>query len=465
MDTVSPKQVQEIAEEAYLYGLQQVIYFGQRWNNTQNDAKDHPTYAGVNRLSFVRKKITPDFPVVTPNSTTLYGTGNIDLTSEPVVIEHPAVTDRYFSLQIMDQYGIFFMMVGNQFNGTKARSYLVVPPNYTGKLPAGFVTTDVIKAPSKTVWGGSRIAVMTGTDAEIKEINEIQDKITITPLSKWIANGRKGVPWQGAERVKGDYPTYPKMKSIVTGQVDKQSAEDFFTILNIVLNDPSMTLMADSKKEDDMLARLASIGIGEGKDFDWTQLDKATQDALTTGFKNEYKKVKETFKNNLINMNGWMALRNDGGFETDWMSRAVMADAGWAGPDKNVSHTGAFLFVDAEGKPLDGQNKYTITFDMNDLPPVSQFWSIPVYNKDGYFVANAIDRYTVNSFMIDQKQLHIADGKLVVYLQKDKPTDPNQLKNWLPAPPGNFRFTSRFYGPDISLTDGSYKMPRPVKVK
>ncbi len=56
-------------------------------------------------------------------------------------------------------------------------------------------------------------------------------------------------------------------------------------------------------------------------------------------------------------------------------------------------------------------------------------------------------------------------GKLVIYLQKDKPGDPNQLKNWLPTPEAGFRFAARFYGPKMGIIDGSYKMPRPVKVK
>ena len=40
----------------------------------------------------------------------------------------------------------------------------------------------------------------------------------------------------------------------------------------------------------------------------------------------------------LVNMNGWMEVRNAGGFETQWLDRAVMCDAGWAGPDRNVSN-------------------------------------------------------------------------------------------------------------------------------
>jgi hypothetical protein len=465
MKMAAPAEVQKIAEDAYLYGLQQNIYFGQRYTYTQNSRKNNQAYVGVNRFFNVRKKITPDFPVVTPNATTLYGSAFLDMQKEPVVIEMPEIAGRYFSLQIMDQYGIFYLMAGNQFNGTEARSYIIVPDDYNGKIPGEFATTEIIHAPTKTSWAMTRIAVVTGSDKDIRQINTYQDQISITPLSKWVKNGKKGVSQSKTKVVPGSYKKYSRMPDIAKGQVDKQTAEDFFSILNMVLNDSSMTLMKDSKKEADMLARLATINIGSDKDFQWSDLDKDTQTAMEQGFKNGYDKVKKTFKTSLLNMNGWMVVQNAGGFETDYLNRSVMADAGWAGPDKNVSHGAAFLFNDADGKPLDGKNKYTMTFDMKDLPPTTQFWSIPVYNSDGYFVHNDIERYTINSFMIDQKQLQTESGKLVIYLQHEKPSDPTQLKNWLPAPEASFRFAARFYGPKMPLIDGSYKMPTPVIVK
>ena len=39
--------------------------------------QDNKVYVGTNRFSFVRKKITPDFPIVTPNATTLYGSHSL----------------------------------------------------------------------------------------------------------------------------------------------------------------------------------------------------------------------------------------------------------------------------------------------------------------------------------------------------------------------------------------------------
>tara|TARA_R110000772_G_scaffold268659_1_gene397128 strand:+ start:34644 stop:36128 length:1485 start_codon:yes stop_codon:yes gene_type:complete len=464
MALAAPK-MEEVAERAYLYGLQQAIFYGTRWAYTQNDVEDNIVYAGVNQLSWVRKQITPDYPVVTPNATTLYGAGFLDLRKGPVVIEVPEITDRYFSVQIMDQYGIFRMIVGSPFNGTQARKYILVPPNFAGNVPADFPSTEIIQWPALTAYGVARMAVETGTDAEIKVINGYQDALTITPLADWLANGHKGIAQSDREIVKGDFLIPEGLPEYQFGQVDKQTPEQYYTLLSVILNDPTMPTLTDSLMETEMLEQLKVFNIGKDLSFDWDKLTVEQRTALETGFKAGFSSVRETLKTNMINMNGWGVVRNEGGFETRWMDRAIIADAAWAAPDKNISHGGAFLFTDSEGQPFSGKNKYTLTFDMNDLPPVTQFWSIPIYDSNGYFVANEISRFTVNSFMLEAGDLVPKDGKLVIYIQTEKPTDPEQAQNWLPAPAEGFRFTSRYYGPYAPLTNGTYNMPKVVRVQ
>ncbi|MBK1874504.1 DUF1254 domain-containing protein [Marinobacter sp. 1-3A] len=463
--TAATPKLEEVAERAYLYGLQQAIYYGQRWTYTQNDDKNNDVYAGLNQFAWVRKQITPDYPVVTPNATTLYGAGFLDLRAGPVVVEVPEITDRYFSFQVQDQYGIFRLIVGSPFNGTIARKYILVPPGFTGNIPADFPTTDIIKWPAKTAFGLVRMAVMTGTDAEIKTINGYQDQVTMTPLADWLANGHKGIPQADRKIVPGDFPIPDGLPEYQFGQVDKQTAEQYYTLLSVILNDPTTPIIEDSMMEAEMVEQLEVFNIGKGLSFDWNKLPSEQQAALETGFKAGFDSVRKTLKTNMIDMNGWGVVRNDGGFETRWMDRAIIADAAWGAPDKNVSHGGAFLFTDSDGKPFNGKNHYTLTFDMNDLPPVTQFWSIPIYDANGYFVANEINRYTVNSFMLKAGDFVLKDGKLVIYVQNEKPSDPAKAKNWLPAPADGFRFTARFYGPYAPLTDGSYNMPKVARVK
>src|SRR5262249_45831877 len=129
------------------------------------------------------------------------------------------------------------------------------------------------------------------------------------------------------------------------------------------------------------------------------------------------------------------------------------------------SNTGAIGINDLQGRPLSGEHGYTIMFDLKDLPPVTEFWEMPLYDRDGYFVDNAINRYSINSYMLKLGKLHRENGRLVICVQADEPTDAKQKRNWLPAPKGGFQFVARFYGPHAPLVDGSYGMPGIVRVE
>jgi len=464
---LSIEDKQQLAEDAYLYGLQQTVFYEARFNYAQNEGSD--AFAGVNRWSLVNdgEPIDTKFKaIVTVNATTAYAMGFCDTKKEPLVFDMPEVIDRYFSLQLMDHYGIFWLYAGNQFNGTKANSYLILPEGYKGSIPASFATTEVITLPSTSFIGVVRYARKDpSSKTEIKLLNDILAETTITPLSKWIANGNKGVKRSDKAIELGDYKQFPRMKEITSRQVDKQNAEDFFTFLNLDLNDPTTALVKDSKEEFEMLARLSEIGIGKGLSFDWSQQDEQTKEALSKGFESGRMLVKTSGKENLLNMNGWGVISNNGGYATNWLDRSIMGDFGWLGPDRSISHGAAFAFTDSEGEKLNGKNNYTITFDMNNLPPVTQFWSIPMYDVAGYFVKNEIKRFSVNQFGLDAGKYYVADGKLTFYLQHKKPTDKNKAKNWLPTPADGFRMTPRFYGPKYPLIDGSYNMPKVIMVK
>ena len=118
-----------------------------------------------------------------------------------------------------------------------------------------------------------------------------------------------------------------------------------------------------------------------------------------------------------------------------------------------------FCNVDTDGKALTGASRYTLTFDTGKLPPVSEFWELPLYDANGYFVDNELDRYSLNSFMLERGELHVDDGKVTVYIQHKRPSDPLQAQNWLPAPEGSFRFVFRLFGPMDGVLDWTYDMP------
>ncbi|WP_307952797.1 DUF1214 domain-containing protein [Sinorhizobium medicae] len=93
-------------------------------------------------------------------------------------------------------------------------------------------------------------------------------------------------------------------------------------------------------------------------------------------------------------------------------------------------------------------------FDAGKLPPVSVFWNMAMYGSDMLFVENEFKRYSIGSTTDGLNK--DADGSLTILIQKNKPAD---TANWLPAPEGDFNLTMRFYGPETTVLDGSYRLP------
>jgi hypothetical protein len=117
---------------------------------------------------------------------------------------------------------------------------------------------------------------------------------------------------------------------------------------------------------------------------------------------------------------------------------------------------------DSEGKAYDGaKNNYVIHFEKGQFPPVEAFWSLTLYDKDFFFVANPINRYTLSQ---RDKLITNPDGSVDMYLQAESPGKDKET-NWLPAPKGPFKLVLRMYGPPKSpptMLDGSWTPP-PVK--
>ena len=84
----SVNDVRQLAEDAYAYGLQQVIFYQTRYNYTQNSETN--VYEGVNRWNLVNdgNPIDPSFKaIVTPNATTAYAIGFLDIQAEPAMAD------------------------------------------------------------------------------------------------------------------------------------------------------------------------------------------------------------------------------------------------------------------------------------------------------------------------------------------------------------------------------------------
>ena len=70
-----------------------------------------------------------------------------------------------------------------------------------------------------------------------------------------------------------------------------------------------------------------------------------------------------------------------------YLKRAIIAQAG-LGVNLPEDTIYPLNLGDDTGKPLDGTNNYLLHFDKDAIPPVSAFWSVTLYDQQGFQVAN-----------------------------------------------------------------------------
>ena len=111
--------------------------------------------------------------------------------------------------------------------------------------------------------------------------------------------------------------------------------------------------------------------------------------------------------------------------------------------------------VDANGQPATGATRYILHFPAGQLPPVDAFWSVTLYDGEGFQIPNAIDRFAIG----DRDPLgYNADGSLTIHIQAQAPAD-DARANWLPAPTGPFSLCMRLYAPRPEALDGRWNPP------
>jgi hypothetical protein len=111
--------------------------------------------------------------------------------------------------------------------------------------------------------------------------------------------------------------------------------------------------------------------------------------------------------------------------------------------------------ADSEGKPVDGANKYVLHFEASELPPVNAFWSVTMYDNDGFQAANELNRFAISSWMPLKKN---ADGSLDLFIQHENPGSEKE-SNWLPAPKGVLGVTMRLYAPRPAVLNNDWNPP------
>lgn len=123
--------------------------------------------------------------VAHPNQDVVYGFGYGAVDDDPVVLQVPDFGDRFWVYALYDARSDEFSKIGKQY-GTKPGNYLVVGPNWKGKVPAGI--TKVIHSPTELVAMGPRVFV-NDDQADQNALQSVLNQVVIYPLSKY--DGKK----------------------------------------------------------------------------------------------------------------------------------------------------------------------------------------------------------------------------------------------------------------------------------
>ena len=435
--SISANEAQVIAAEAYVYFYPLVTMDVMRKQLINSDPKTAGIGGPANSFDNIQAYPTADMKaVVRPNFDTLYSSGWLDLTREPMVVSVPDTGGRYYLLPMLDMWSDVFASPGWRTTGTKAADFLVVPPGWNGNVPAGLARID---APTPYVW----IIGRTKTDgpADYAAVHAVQKGYKITPLSGW---GKPPVAVTQTIDPSVDVKTPPKQ------QVDRMAGDKYFAYAAELLkvNPPHIT-------DEPIIARMKRIGLEPGKSFDATKVDaavrKAVEDAPAQAQKLMAWKVPT-----LARVANYWSMNTDtmGVYGNYYLKRAIIAQFGLGA---NLPEDAIYpaSIGDENGKPLDGANKYIIRFTKEALPPVDAFWSITLYDNDGFQVANPINRFAVSSWMPFKQD---ADGSLTLYFQNENPGGDREA-NWLPAPKGPFTLTMRLYAPKSEALTGAWNPP------
>lgn len=434
---ITGEEAHAIAVDAYIYFYPLVTMDVTRKQATNVEPGKEVGKGPMNAFTNVAEYPPANYKgVVRVNFDTLYSIAWLDLTKEPMIVSAPNTDDRYYLLPMLDMWSDVFASPGWRTTGTQAANFLVTPPGWNGDVPSG---TSRISAPTPFVW----IIGRTKTDGppDYNAVHKIQAGYKVTPLSDW---GKTVKPLEVKIDPTVDIKTPPKT------QVDNMPADKFFAYAAELLkiNPPHIT-------DQPIIARMRKIGIEPGKSFDMATLDPSIREGLASAPEDGQKLMAWKVPTLARVVNGWsMNTDTMGVYGNYYLKRAIVAQLG-LGANLPEDAIYPLNLGDETGKPLDGASRYTLHFDKNDMPPVNAFWSVTLYDPDGFQVANSLNRFAVSSWMPFK---HNGDGSLDLYFQNENPGTDKEA-NWLPAPKGAFNLTMRMYAPKSEALTGKWNPP------
>ena len=441
----TPAEAEELGRQAYVYGFPLLDLLRIRHEETSVTCPDDRGNAPVNHFSNAKKFATPaDRGVVAPNTDTLYSLSQLDLKKGPVVLRHPDMGKRFFDFELVDPYTNVIDYVGTRTTGSRSGRFAIswndAKASKRKLEKAGISKSHVIKSKFRRVWVIGR--TLAEDEADQAKAHKLMKRYKLTKLN---GDGFKLPADCPSPDEPSEYPT-------------PTAGPEFISQLNQALaNNPP------PKRDQPLLDELATVGVGAGLSPEEAGLPADVVDALYDGVTAEAAalptRARISFLQESVANKGWVTADPIiGNFGTDYEYRARIAIVGIGANTPEEAIYPAAL-ADSDGNLLNGANDYEMVYPADDLPPAKYFWSLTMYDFDGYLVDNPIDRYSLGPS--HPPLIERSDGSIVIAISHDDPND--STVNWLPSPAGAFRLNMRLYGPGNRALNGTWQPPKVVK--
>lgn len=425
----SKEEAKSLARKVYLYAYPIVLMdITMRQATNVPDAEAAPMRAPVNQFAHFREYPKADArDVVRFNFDTLYSFAWLDLRDGPFVLSLPDTGGRYYLMPMLDMWTDVFAVPGTRTTGNEAGNLAIAAPDWKGEVPAGM---DLIRAPTPAIWIMGRTQ-NNGPD-DYANVHRLQDAYKLTPLSHWGSDY--------AAPVKS--PTDPRIdnRTDPLQQVNSLSGVELLARFSQLLN-----THPPHANDYPILFEMRRLGLGPGRDFNPDKLSPDMANTINAAAKEAIADLQRIVASGSVGeiQNGWnYAVEGMGTYGTDYRRRATVAMAGLgANLPEDAIYPNAI--VDADGNPTSGAHNYVLHFDKGELPAVNAFWSLTMYDMDGFQVPNPLNRFAIG----DRDKLKFnPDGSLDLYIQHQSPGKDKE-SNWLPAPEGRFQVMMRMYSP------------------
>jgi len=434
------RPVERRAIEAVIWGMPAVNY------DLMYQALVSQVHDSSNQIVFWSR--FPDWKnqTLTPNPNAIYLMPFINTKDGgPVVLEiPPAGTEGSITGNLDDAWQVALEDIGPA-GADKGRGgkYLVLPPGYKGKIPAGY-----LPMPSDTFQNFALLRSIphSGSEADVAKALAYGKRVKLYPLSQ-ATNPQRTV--------------FLDATNVVFDSTIPYDLRYFQSLNRFVQAEPWL------ERDKVMIDQLKTIGIEKGKPFN---PDQNTQDTLTQAAREAHAQLDA----------GYESLFSPPYFEgTHWafpMDRSVVEGQSnfYAKPDvypvftRGVTYgmgfigikrlgTGQYYLVtikDKAGQPLSGAATYRVAVPAN--APVKQFWSATAYDRETHALIRNMQRASRASN--DPGLQKNADGSVDIYFGPQAPSGKDA--NWIPTDPnGKYEVMFRLYGPEQGLFDKTWKLP------